>query len=115
HSTEDRQQRRRRAMDLEGTVDPLLHRPHIGDRLFGIDLLDGGAQLRDELCRIESRFEHDRATAGRLLRRRTIDALLRHWLAEVDGVDGPDHADDANGRTVRTTAADLLADRAASF
>ena len=39
---------------------PLLHRPHVGDRLFGIDALHRRAHLRDERLRIEAGLEHER-------------------------------------------------------
>ena len=45
-------------------------------------------------------LDDERHAAGRLLRDRTIDPLLRHRLREIDAVDRADDADDADLRAV---------------
>ena len=68
----------------------------------------GTAYLRDELGRRKPRLENQRTGARGLLGHRTVNALFRDRLAEIDAVDRAHDTDDPD--RVRPTPANLLTD-----
>ena len=69
HRTEERQQGHRRPPCLQRSRDPLIHRPHVGERLLGIDRPHRRSHGANQRLRVEPGLEderhHARADAAR--------------------------------------------------